>query len=226
MSIQFQIAFSSEAIKTRWTDFLSNLLFDIVSIGEELSRFHFLLFALNISKGLPFSSFINRIVSTLMCWISSMSLKSGFSSLDELSSCNLSVTEIKSFTLLSNPDFHFVYLDEMRLNTALKLFRLRANKTLEANAFSWLTIAFSFGKSEMLTWFCFVYSRNTWNCKNFNCYQWTDRFPSITIWRSLLHQIELCLLADHWDTFPMCQALLVKIHSNSSHNQVHVFSRQ
>ena len=65
-----------------------------------------------------------------------MSLKSGFSSLDELSSCNLSVTDIKSFTLLSNPDFHFVYLDEMRLNTALKLFRLRANKTLEANAFS------------------------------------------------------------------------------------------
>ena len=37
----------------------------------------------------PFSSLMSRYVSTLMCWMSSMSLRSGFSSLDVLSSCNL-----------------------------------------------------------------------------------------------------------------------------------------
>lgn len=40
-----------------------------------------------------------------------------------------------------------VYLDDIRLKTALKLLRLRANKTFEAKALSWLTIGFSFGKS-------------------------------------------------------------------------------
>ena len=39
------------------------------------------------------------------------------------------------------------YLDDIRLKTALKLLRLRANKTLEAKALSWLTIGFSFGRS-------------------------------------------------------------------------------
>ena len=80
--------------------------------------------------------------------MSSMSLKSGFSSLDELNSCNLYIikgeSKILTCTILLT---NYYYLDDIRLKTALKLLRLRANKTFEAKALSWLTIGFSFGKS-------------------------------------------------------------------------------
>lgn len=89
VSIQFHIAFSNDAISTRWTDFLNNLLFDIVSVViDSLINYDSFLSYLII----PFSNLMSRIVSTLMCWISSMSLKSGFSSLDELNSCSLERT--------------------------------------------------------------------------------------------------------------------------------------
>ena len=107
VSIQFHMAFSKEAIKTKWTDFLNNLLLDIVSKKLLKNTQHIKIIHLPFTHNfysLPFSNFINRIVSTLMCWINSMSLKSGFSSLDELNSCNLN---IMIYDLLSLEKYYF-----------------------------------------------------------------------------------------------------------------------
>lgn len=42
-----------------------------------------------------------------------------------------------------------LYREDIRLKTALKLLTLRANNTLEAKAFNWFTMAFSFGRSNL-----------------------------------------------------------------------------
>jgi len=79
-----------------------------------------------------------------------MSLRSGFSSLDELNSCNLKGSHISQ-----NNDSNakkkkkVLYREDIRLKTALKLLTLRANNTLEAKAFNWFTMAFSFGRSKL-----------------------------------------------------------------------------